>query len=169
MILPTLACPSCCAYCFGPRGKRDVMPLDVVSALARRYNQSRWPLAVTFHGGEPLVAGIEFFRAALPLLRDELAPRSVHFGIQSNLWHLDAELCEVFREHEVSIGTSLDGPRPITDRNRGSGYYDRTMKGVSLARRAGLEVKAISTFTSVSRHSTREVFDFFVHEELGST
>jgi uncharacterized protein len=50
---------------------------------------------------------------ALPLLRDGLAPRRVRFAAQSNLWLLTDELCELFAEHGVSLGTSLDGPEAL--------------------------------------------------------
>ena len=87
-------------------------------------------LEITFHGGEPLIPGIDFYRMALPLLRDGLTAREVRFSVQSNLWLLTDELCELFREYGISIGTSLDGPEAINDAQRGAGYFRRTMAGI---------------------------------------
>jgi uncharacterized protein len=78
-------------------------------------------LEITFHGGEPLVPGVQFYRMALPVLRQGLAPRRVQFAMQSNLWLLTDELCDLFREYSVSLGTSLDGPEEINDSQRGHG------------------------------------------------
>jgi len=125
------------------------------------------PLEITFHGGEPLVLGADFYRMALPLLRNELALRDIHFGVQSNLWLLTDELCELFREYGVSIGTSLDGPEQINDAQRGKGYFRRTMEGIRRARDLGLSVGCICTFTAQSAKKSNEVFDFFVREGLG--
>ena len=83
--------------------------------------QSDDSLNITFHGGEPLVAGLDFYRMALPLLRDGLAPRRVHFSMQSNLWLLTEDTAAFFKEYGLSLGTSLDGPEQITDAQRGAG------------------------------------------------
>ena len=127
------------------------------------------PLEVTFHGGEPLVAGAAFYRTALPLLRDGLAPRRVRFAMQSNLWLLTDELCDILCEYGVSTGTSLDGPEAITDAQRGEGYYQRTMAGIERARARGVSVGCICTFTARSMPRADEIFDFFVREGLGFT
>jgi uncharacterized protein len=113
-------------------------------------DDSNEPLEITFHGGEPLVPGTEFYRTALPLLRDGLAHRKVRLGIQSNLWLLTNELGELFREYGVSIGTSLDGPENIND----------------AARAHSIDVGCICTFTAQSAGQADEVFDFFVRERL---
>jgi uncharacterized protein len=123
-------------------------------------------LEITFHGGEPLVPGAGWYRMALPLLRDGLAPRRVRFAIQSNLWLLTDELCKLFVEHGVSLGTSLDGPEAINDAQRGSGYFARTMAGIERARAHGLDVGVICTFTRQSVARAPEIFDFFVREGL---
>ena len=124
------------------------------------------PLEITFHGGEPLVPGADWYREALPLLRDGLAPRKVRFAAQSNLWLLTDELCELFREYGVSLGTSLDGPEAINDAQRGAGYFAKTMAGIERARAHGIDVGAICTFTAGSVGHAPEIFDFFVREGL---
>ena len=115
MLVPSLACPASCAYCFGPHEGWEVMRQETVEAVVRWQSAlgGDEPLEITFHGGEPLVPGIDFYRMALPLLRDGLSPRPVRFAMQSNLWLLTDELAELLREHDVSIGTSLDGPEAI--------------------------------------------------------
>jgi uncharacterized protein len=146
------------------------MGRETLEALARWQKALAWndaPLELTFHGGEPLTAGAGFYRLALPLLRDGLAPREVRFGLQSNLWLLTDELCELFLEFGVSIGTSLDGPEEINDAQRGAGHFRCTMAGIERARAHGLEVGYICTFTARSAERAEEVFDFFRCEGLG--
>jgi uncharacterized protein len=168
MILPSLACPASCKYCFGPHKGGPSMGREMVEAVARWQNTigSNNPLDITFHGGEPLVLGADFYRMALPLLRQELAPRQVSFSLQSNLWLLTDELCELFREYRVSLSTSLDGPETINDAQRGQGYFRRTMTGIERSRAHGMEVGCICTFTHQSAVRAQEVFDFFTREEL---
>jgi uncharacterized protein len=100
----------------------------------------------------------------LPILRQRFGACKLH--VQSNLWLLDDDYCALFKEYGVSIGTSLDGPQPINDEQRGHGYFRRTMAGIERARTHGLSVGCICTFTSQSAPHAEEVFDFFVHTGL---
>jgi len=168
MLLPTLQCLASCAYCFGPNTGTTLMPQSTLQAVTRWQEAlaDSAPLDITFHGGEPLLAGAPFYRIALPRLRAGFAPRKVRFSVQSNLWLLDDELCDVFGEHKVTLGSSLDGPEAINDAQRGAGYFQRTMAGIQRARTHGLDVACICTFTSRSAAHVRDVFDFFAREGL---
>jgi uncharacterized protein len=145
------------------------MTRETLEAVVRwqLQNGNSRPLEITFHGGEPLVPGAAFYRMALPLLRTGLTPRQVHFAVQSSLWLLDDELCEIFQEYRVSLGTSLDGPEAINDAQRGAGYYRRTMSGLKRAQEHGLGVGCICTFTTQSARQADEVFEFFLQEGMG--
>jgi uncharacterized protein len=120
---------------------------------------------LTFHGGEPLLAGLDWFEAALPRLRNRFGCR-LRLAVQSNLWQMDEAFCGLFREFGVSVGTSLDGPADINDSQRGSGYFARTMAGIEAARRCGLNVGVICTFTTRSSLRHQEVMEFFAREGL---
>jgi uncharacterized protein len=122
-------------------------------------------LELTFHGGEPLMAGVEFYRYALPRLASTWK-RAVAFSIQSNLWRLDENACDLFKEYSLSLGTSLDGPEEINDAQRGKGYFRRTMAGIDLARSRQIPVGCIVTFTAQSLPRWREVVQFFQREGL---
>jgi uncharacterized protein len=124
------------------------------------------PLEITFHGGEPLVPGIDFYRMALPRLREGFSPRMVRFAMQSNLWLLTDELADLLHEYKVSCGTSLDGPESINDAQRGTGYFRRTMDGIERARAHGLDVGCICTFTAQSLPHIQEILSFFISEGL---
>ena len=176
MLIPSLACPASCAYCFGPHAGGAVMSRETLEAVVEWQRALGRPsgraagagsafggtLDITFHGGEPLVPGMAFYRMALPLLRDGLAPRRVRFSVQSNLWLLTDELAELFGEHGVRVGTSLDGPEAINDAQRGSGYFVRTMAGIERARSRGLDVGAICTLSAQSVPHVGEIFEFFL-------
>ena len=122
-------------------------------------------IEISFHGGEPLLVGLNWFKNTLALMRHRFGER-IRFSIQSNLWALKYEFCSLFREFGVSIGTSLDGPKKINDKQRGQGYYNKTMKGIETAQRSGLSIGIICTFTKLSLNYWREVFDFFASHSL---
>jgi uncharacterized protein len=168
LVVPSLACPARCSYCFGPHESGPIMSRETVEAVVRWQDNlfEKDGMEITFHGGEPLVAGAEFYRMALSLLSRGLAARNVHFAVQSNLWLLSDNLCDIFREYDVSLGTSLDGPEDINNDQRGRGNFQRTMAGIERARTHGLDVGCICTFTNQSLPHVKDIFEFFVQERL---
>jgi uncharacterized protein len=172
MLVPSLACPAACGYCFGPHEGGARMSRETVEAVVawqRSLGRGDQALEITFHGGEPLVPGAEYYRMVLPLLRQGLAPRRVRFAMQSNLWLLTDELAELLREQGVSLGTSLDGPEAINDAQRGAGYFRRTMANIERARAHGLDVGCICTFTRQSLPHAAAILSFFIDEGLNFT
>lgn len=70
------------------------------------------PVSLSFQGGEPLLAGKDFFRLAEELLRTLNRKRSrVSVGVQTNGTLLDDEWCEMFTRFGWLVGLSLDGDR----------------------------------------------------------
>lgn len=167
MLLPSLACQAKCSYCFGPN-RGPIMSREVFEAAVdwiSGYGKNGESVEITFHGGEPLLAGKDWYRVALPHLREKFRER-VNLGIQSNLWLLDDEYCTIFKEYGLSVGTSLDGPENINDAQRGDGYFRRTMAGIETAIRNGLSPGVICTFTRLSAPHHLEVFEFFASQGL---
>jgi len=167
MIIPTMNCPSNCSYCWGVERDSTIMSIDIIKKIVSWLKGFRMePVTFTFHGGEPLLAGYEFYKEALSLLSGELAMLNPAFAIQTNLWLMDDRLAKLFAKYNIPIGSSLDGPEQINDFQRGEGYFKKTMRGYEVARRHGLNVSFISTFTSYSINFKEEVFKFFLENGL---
>lgn len=140
-----LACDHC--YVFESvdqswRGRPNAMSSDVVAHTAMRiaehvktHELSR--VEVVLHGGEPLLAGVAGLRAVLTELRDTLAGLCrLDIKIHTNGVLLNEEFCELFAEHGVSVGVSLDGDRVANDRHRkyrdGRSSYDAAVRAIRL-------------------------------------
>ncbi|WP_332449222.1 TIGR04083 family peptide-modifying radical SAM enzyme [Methanoculleus sp.] len=163
MIIPTLGCPSKCHYCWSSDERSPRMSIETVREIAAWLKDYRSDqVTITFHGGEPLLAGEEFYRQALPILSEELAHLAPTFALQSNLWLLTPELAKILAEYRIPIGSSIDGPEEITDAQRGMGYFAKTMRGYEIARKNGLDVRFICTFTCRSVEHKEEIVDFFL-------
>jgi len=162
MIIPTLGCPSKCSYCWSSEEGSPVMSIDTVKEIVawlKHFRNDR--VTFTFHGGEPLLAGADFYRQVLPLLADGLNELGPEFAMQTNLWRMTPEIAEILAGHRVPIGSSIDGPEEITDSQRGKGYFEKTMKGYGIAKAHGLRVRFICTFTNKSVKHKEEIFEFF--------
>jgi uncharacterized protein len=167
MLIPTLGCPANCNYCWSSEEKSPMMSIDTIKEVVEWLKVFRQDsVTFTFHGGEPLLAGEEFYREALPLLAEGLSSRHIAFAIQTNLWKLTPEIAEIFARYNVPIGSSLDGPQELNDLQRGKGYYEKTMKGYEIAKAHGLTVRFITTFTSHSVKFREDIFNFYLDKGL---
>jgi len=120
---------------------------------------------ITFHGGEPLLVGNDFYNEAIPKIKETLGCET-NISLQSNLWLLDDELCRLFKKHNIGIGTSLDGPQQINDNQRSAGYFKNTVAGIELLKKQGMSCGCIATFTKQSVEKLEEVFNFFIEKGL---
>jgi uncharacterized protein len=143
-----LNCPYCYMFNlrdFAYKAKPKIMSLEIVEAFAPKAvalakKQGVGKLIVSLHGGEPLLAGREWFLSALEILR-RAAGDSVKlaFLTQTNGTLLDEQWLELFQAERITMGISMDGPRHVHDKTRvnfaGRGSYDEVLRGVKLAQR----------------------------------
>ena len=163
MLIPTLGCPSKCSYCWSSEEGSPIMSIETIKEVVAWLKDFRTDrVTFTFHGGEPLLAGADFYRQALPLLARGLPQLNPEFALQSNLWRMTPEIAQVLAEYHVPIGSSIDGPQEINDLQRGNGYFGKTMRGYEIAKAHGLNVRFICTFTNQSVKSREEIFSFFL-------
>ncbi len=167
MLIPTLGCPANCSYCWSSEEDSPVMSVETIEEVVKWLKDFRdEPVTFTFHGGEPLLAGADFFRKALPLIAEGLSEQKIAFALQTNLWKMTPELARILAEYDIPIGSSIDGPKELNDSQRGEGYYDKTMRGYEIAKENGLKVSFICTFTSISVKSREDIFNFFLENGL---
>jgi len=76
--------------------------------------------SLNFHGGEPLLGGVNYLKQIIDIIDDVFAGSNVQLdlGLQSNGLLFTPEIGDLFLERELSMGISLDGPPEINDLNR---------------------------------------------------
>ena len=165
MIIPTLNCPSNCKYCWGSENKREMMDTQIIDQIITWLGDFRDDkVHFTFHGGEPLLAGYDFYEYALEKLSK--LDNFEGFSLQSNIWLLTEELIDLFIKYGVVVSTSIDGPKEINDYQRGEGYFDKTMSKFRLAKEKGLIINFVLTVTDYSKDFSDELYDFFKNERM---
>jgi uncharacterized protein len=110
----------------------------LIGEHAARHGVQR--LRVTFHGGEPLLAGAAFIDRAAARIRESVESfADVRFGVQTNGVLLTEKFLSVFRRHQISVGVSIDGDRIGNDRHRrfadGRSSFDQVARGIELLNR----------------------------------
>ena len=161
MIKPvSSACSMRCRYCFyadvsDRRAVKSygVMNADTMTALVRRaFAYADGAVSFAFQGGEPTLAGVDFYREFVRLTRRYNARGlPVNWALQTNGYDLPDELCDFFAENHFLLGVSVDGTRDIHDAlrldARGEGTYDRVMENIARLKRHGVDYNVLCVVT----------------------
>lgn len=166
------ACNLDCHYCYY-RDKSEIygnnmprMSEELLETYIRQYIQGASQQNITFcwHGGEPLMAGLPFFRKAMELQKKYAGDKVIENTLQTNGILVNEEWCSFFKENNFLVGLSLDGPEDIHDAFRhdcgGAPTFARVMKSVELMTRTGTEFNILSTVNARSEGRGAEVYRF---------
>lgn len=170
-----------CAYCFFLSkemlypGSRFRMADELLEAYLRQLIEAHAgspEVMVAWQGGEPTLMGLDFFRRSVEIAERYLRPgQQAVYTIQTNGTLIDTEWASFFREHDVLVGISIDGPRGLHDAYRvnkgGKGSFDQVMQGLDHLREAGVEWNALTTIHAANARHGREVYRF-LRDECGA-
>lgn len=166
------SCNLNCKYCYYLDkaeiygGREPVMSERMLESVVREYIAANDVPEVTFnwHGGEPLLLGLDFYRKALAFEQKYSNGKKINNTIQTNGVLIDRAWAEFFREHRFLVGVSIDGPREVHDRYRkdkgGLPTFDRVLRGLELLRACGVEFNTMSTINKASEGKGLEVYRF---------
>jgi uncharacterized protein len=182
LIKPVSAiCNLDCEYCFYVDRTSDpyrdaphrIMTVATLSRLLDGYFAYSYPVStLAFQGGEPTLAGLDFFRQVVALeQRYGRDGQQVSHSIQTNGVVLDPEWCTFLRENEFLVGLSLDGPEEIHDRYRYNRFrqstWSRVMAGLGHLSAVGVDVSVLCVVSQANVAHAQDVYHFF--RELGLT
>jgi uncharacterized protein len=172
-----VACNLKCKYCwFNPldQSKVELMPPELLEKLVQDYARADDSGSYQFiwHGGEPLMAGRQFFETALELQEKYMPDSPVKNVIQTNGTMLTQEWASFFAEHKFKVGVSIDGPKELHDSNRitprGLGSHERIMENLVRARELGLRFSVIATISKANVECPDQIFRFFADNAITS-
>lgn len=122
-----------------------------------------------FQGGEPTLAGVEFFKAVIEEQQRAFAKFNgrvpVFNSIQTNACRLSEELVSLLSANHFFFGVSLDGSAHVHNAMRfyknGRGSFDEVMKGIELLRRYHAEFNILCVVTDIVVKHIAEVYAFY--------
>ncbi|MDR0713004.1 MAG: anaerobic sulfatase-maturation protein [Bacteroidales bacterium] len=117
-----------------------------------------------WHGGEPAMLGMDYFRTVLKLQAQHHRGKSIENVLQTNGTLLNDEWCRFFAAHHFLIGISIDGPEHIHDRYRtdkaGKPTFARVMKGLELLIKHKVEFNTMSVVNDYNAQYPLETYRF---------
>ena len=164
-----------CDYCYYLE-KKDLysqqeswrMPDDVLERyIIQHIDASPGPIVrFSWHGGEPTVPGLDYFRRIVSLQRRHRPSgfRMVN-GLQTNGTLIDEDWARFLAEEGFAVGLSLDGPPEMHDSCRldpsGAGTHQRALRGYHLLRRHGVHCDILCVIHARNVGHPLEVYRFF--------
>lgn len=167
-------CNLACKYCYYleknklyPTAQRHLMSDEMLEQFTREYIEAQTMNQVlfTWHGGEPLLRSIDFYRKALSLQQKYAGSRRIDNVIQTNGTLLTDEWCEFFAQNHWLVGISIDGPQPDHDHYRltaaGKPSWKKVMQGIKLLKKHGVEWNAMAVVNAYNANHPLEFYRFF--------
>lgn len=167
-------CNLACKYCYYleknklyPTAQRHLMSDEMLEQFTREYIEAQTMNQVlfTWHGGEPLLRSIDFYRKALSLQQKYAGGKRIDNVIQTNGTLLTDEWCEFFAQNHWLVGISIDGPQPDHDHYRltaaGKPSWKKVMQGIKLLKKHGVEWNAMAVVNAYNANHPLEFYRFF--------
>jgi uncharacterized protein len=164
-----------CHYCYYlkkkdlyPEGESFRMPDSVLEEYILQHIAASSGPVINFswHGGEPILLGLDYFRTIVALQRKHQPHNQrITNGIQTNGTLLDEDWCRFLAGEGFSVGLSLDGPQEMHDRHRVTRGQNPThkeaMRGYRLLRQHRIPCDILCVVHAGNVDHPSEVYRFF--------
>ena len=167
-------CNLACKYCYYleknnlyQNTPRHLMSDEMLEQFTREYIEAQTMPQVlfTWHGGEPLMRSIDFYKKALALQKKYAHGKQIDNVIQTNGTLLTDEWCEFFAKNHWLVGISIDGPQEYHDHYRvtpaGKPSWEKVMQGIQLLKKHRVEWNAMAVVNAYNAEHPLEFYHFF--------
>jgi uncharacterized protein len=120
----------------------------------------------SWQGGEPTLAGLEFYRAAVRLMQSYgRGGQAVSNALQTNGLVIDADWCRFLRDYQFLVGLSIDGPADVHDRYRvfagGEGSHAQALRAMQRLKENNVPFNVLAVVTDASAAQARRIYSWF--------
>ncbi len=168
-----------CTYCYYkdktglyPHEKKFLMEENVLEAFMKQYLALQPGNAIiTWQGGEPLLAGLDFFEKSRRLQHKWSLPgQRIGTTLQTNGTLIDENWANFFARNSYLVGISLDGPKEAHDFYRvtksGTPSFEKAWHGLELLEKAGAEFNVLVTLNNENIRLGADLYRFFVQRGI---
>lgn len=168
-------CNLACRYCYylekGDYYASSSEGPFMTDATLERYiqeyiqTQTSREINFTWHGGEPLMRPLDFYRKAVALQARYGSGRQIANCLQTNGLLLNDDWCRFLHDEGWLVGLSIDGTQAMHDAYRqgrnGAPSWERVMRAVEMLERHHVEWNAMATVHQANAEQPLEFYSFF--------
>lgn len=178
ILKPTYSCNLRCKYCYlsnDTKRQSSLFDLEFAKHIIDQIKEillmkPNKKLTIIWHGGEPMLWGIENYRAILAYMQQELASYKVQNSMQTNLSLVNDEWIDLFMQYNVRIGFSLDGTHTIHDQQRvgvhGEPTFERIIANYHRCKERGMHIGCIVVSSKKHIGHIPELYRFMRDEAI---
>ncbi|MCM3717628.1 anaerobic sulfatase maturase [Fictibacillus phosphorivorans] len=171
------ACNLACDYCYysrcnGNPGKFNAIDLYTLEKFIKEYMElANGQAAFVWQGGEPLLAGLDFFQNIIQL-QEKYAPPYMRISnsVQTNATLITREWAKFFKNYHFLVGVSLDGPQHIHDSRRvtgsGKGSFNTVMEGINLLKEQGVQFNILTVIHEGNVGKAADLLTFYEEQQF---
>lgn len=165
-------CNMRCGYCFyademsrRQQASCGIMSRETMEQVIRKVlAYAGGGCTFAFQGGEPTLAGLDFFREWLELEKKyNVKGIEISHALQTNGYLLDSAWCDFFASNRFLVGLSVDGIKATHDAfrrdARGEDTYFRVLEGARLLQAAGAEFNVLTVVNSRTAPRIRRIYE----------
>lgn len=165
-IKPTNSCNFQCKHCFNGEHleEKTILPLEVIfkalELIAKKYND----IKITFHGGEPTLVGIEYYKKIFfyeKILKEKYNVNFWHI-FQTNGYLLNDEFIDLLISEKIFISVSFDGPHNNILRSK----TDIILNKIQEIQKKEGRMRIFCVETALSIESLFETYNWFKQNKL---
>lgn len=127
-------------------------------------------LDLAFQGGEPTLAGLDFFRRLVELVKVRARGIRVSYAFQTNGLLLDEAWCRFLKENGFLVGLSMDGYAKNHNACRpdahGEGTFSRVLETKQRMDRMGVEYNILTVLTAELARHPQQVWRFLEEQKI---
>ena len=169
----TNRCNNACIYCqaHGCSKTRDMSAETARLIIDRIAESPSRHFSIEFQGGEPLY-NFEAIKAIMAYAPSLLSDKRVEYNLVSNLSLLTDEIADFIGINQITVSTSLDGPKALHDLNRPSltnvSSFESTIRGIKVLQSRGINVGAIQTTTKHSLNQYKDIINTYLDNGMNT-
>ncbi|MDJ0597687.1 MAG: cyclophane-forming radical SAM/SPASM peptide maturase GrrM/OscB [Crocosphaera sp.] len=174
VIQPTPFCNLDCDYCYLPnRDLKERLSLDLIEPIFKAIFTSPFVgelIDICWHAGEPLAVPFSYYKEVFK--RIEIANKKyntkqvpIYHSIQTNGILINQVWCDFFKQNNICVGVSIDGPDFLHNIHRktrtGLASHESVMRGINYLQKNNIYFNIIAVITQESLDYADEIFNFF--------
>jgi uncharacterized protein len=172
----TSFCNLNCWYCYldeSSRKNRKILQKESLSIIFEKIFKSQYladDVYICWHEGEPLTLPISYYIQSISIIEQlketyRSSDFKVSYGLRTNASLITQKWCDFFKQYNIRVGVSCDGPAFLHDINRrdwrDQNTHFKVVRGMDLLKENGIHFNMIATLSPQALDFCNEFFDFF--------